>query len=379
MQKTKICHVTSVHPAFDIRIFHKECVSLQNAGYDTHLTVLGVEDTVKNGVKIVGVKKNYSNRVLRMTASVKSVINRALELDADIYHLHDPELLPYSYLLRRKNKIVVYDSHEDLPRQTMNKEYLSPILRPVVAWGLDQFEKFICSQINAVVTATPSIKERFNKFHDYTVNINNYPLLSEFPPNLGQNEARALKREKIRSACYIGTIARVRGAKEIVEAIGYTSGRLLLAGSMSEKDLLPNLEKILGWQKVDNKGLVERQEVAQILESAMVGLVTLHPAPNHIEALPIKMFEYLAAGLPIVASNFPLWQTLLAKYECARFVDPLNPKQIAEAIQWFFDHPKEAKEMGLRGRAAVETEFNWNSEEKKLIEMYEHLLEKKNQ
>ena len=132
---TKVCHMTSVHPPEDVRIFHKECVSLAEAGYEVYLVERG-ESCEKNGVHIIGLGDLPKNRLKRMTEGAKKVYEKALELDCDIYHFHDPELLPYGLKLKKKGKKVIFDSHENTLEQ------------------IPKFYSFICQRYKPFIAAT---------------------------------------------------------------------------------------------------------------------------------------------------------------------------------------------------------------------------------
>ncbi len=119
---------------------------------------------------------------------------------------------------------------------------------------------------------------------------------------------------------------------------------------------------------------MSRQEVANLLGKSSVGLVTYLPAPNHVDAQPNKLFEYMSVGLPVIASNFPLWREIVVDNNCGLCVDPTNPKEIADAINYFFNKNSESLKMGLNGKKAVENIYNWNPEEIKLISLYKELL-----
>jgi hypothetical protein len=105
-----------------------------------------------------------------------------------------------------------------------------------------------------------------------------------------------------------------------------------------------------------------------------VGLVILHPNINYVQSQPVKLFEYMAAGLPVIASDFPLWREIIDGAKCGLLVDPFDVKGIAEAITWLLEHPHEAELMGKRGQEAVYQKFNWNTEADKLIACYNELI-----
>jgi glycosyltransferase involved in cell wall biosynthesis len=125
---------------------------------------------------------------------------------------------------------------------------------------------------------------------------------------------------------------------------------------------------------VQAHGHLDRIGVQQVLRRAMAGLVTLHPVVNYLDALPVKMFEYMAAGLPVIASRFPLWQDIVEGNQCGVCVDPGNPAAIAAAIDHFCRHPHIARRMGENGRRAIHTRYNWGSEADKLAAFYDAVL-----
>jgi glycosyltransferase involved in cell wall biosynthesis len=364
----KICILTSVHSPFDdIRIFHKEARSLVKAGYDVTLITQHDRDEIVNEIRIVALPKP-SNRIQRMTKTVWQAYRAAHKTDADVYHFHDPELIPIGLWLKWHGKRVIYDVHEDVPRQNLSKTYIPAILRKPISSMLATLEAFSACRFDAVVTATPFINERFLKLGAYAVNVNNYPLLSELYPTEGRWEAK----EKV--VCYIGGITGIRGAFEMVEAIEKVGCGLLLAGNI-ESDIENRLKKMTGWRYVEALGFIDRSDVQNVTTRSMGGLVLLHPIVNYIDSLPIKMFEYMSAGIPVIASNFPLWKEIVEGPGCGICVDPLNPEEIAKAIQWIMEHPAEAEHMGQNCRRAVEEKFNWGIEEKKLLSVYRELLE----
>lgn len=363
---SKICILTSVHPPFDTRIFHKEAKSLVKAGYDVTFIAQHDKEEVVEGVKIVPLSRP-KNRLERMTKTVWSVYKKALEIDADIYHFHDPELIPVGLLLKFYGKRVIYDVHEDVPRQNLSKSYIPVVFRRPISLMIGVLEAFSARRFDGVVVATPFINRRFLELGTNAINVNNYPLVSEL------YAAKKQWKNKENVVCYVGGIGRIRGAFEMVEAIGKTKYRLLLAGNIGiviENDL----KQMSGWRQVDALGFVDRDGVKAAILRSMAGLVVLHPIINYIDALPVKMFEYMSAGIPVIASNFPLWREIIEGAECGICVDPLNPEKIAKAIQFIIDHPAEAEQMGKNGRVAVEERYNWGMEEKKLLYLYQELL-----
>jgi len=358
-----ICILTSVHPPFDTRIFHKEATSLAKAGYDVILIAQHDKEETVDGIRIIPLPKP-KNRLERMTRTVWMAYRKALKIDADIYHFHDPELIPIGLLLKRHGKRVIYDVHEDVPRQNLSKTYIPAAFRKPISAIIEIMEAFSARRFDGVITATPFINKRFSRLGANAINVNNYPLAFELNPAENQWE----RKEK--AVCYVGGIAKIRGAVEMVEAIGKTGYRLLLAGNI-DPAIESKLRRLSGWQQVEALGFVNRAGVKTVATRSMGGLVLFHPEPNHINAQPNKIFEYMSAGIPVIASNFPLWKEIVEGTKCGICVDPLNPKEIADAIRWVIEHTREAQAMGQNGRHAVVDKYNWERESKKLLMLYE--------
>jgi glycosyltransferase involved in cell wall biosynthesis len=202
--------------------------------------------------------------------------------------------------------------------------------------------------------------------------IRNFPIIDEFA---SMNPSPQQEREL--AFAYIGVIADIRGAKEMVAAVAEfpaeTQVRLKFAGNYSPPGLRGVLERMPGWKSVDSLGWLARQGIVDLLGRVRAGLVVLQPTPNYIESLPVKLFEYLAAGIPVVASDFPIWREIVEEAACGLLVDPTDAHAIADAMRWIIDHPDEAEEMGRRGAQLIASRYNWSMEFLKLDEFYETL------
>lgn len=366
----KVAHLTSVHPRHDIRVFRKQARTLAAAGYDMTLVVAdGKGDEDIDGVKIRDAGAPQTGRLKRMTVSTRQVYERGRALDADIYHLHDPELLPVALRLKREGKRVVFDSHEDFPADIMTKPYLNAFARVAISRGFAAYESFAVKKLDHIITATPAIRRKFERLGCVATDVNNFPLLEEL------SELITWDRERT-SACYIGAMTSIRGVPELIDAMALTREgvRLSIAGNFTEAQTADRCKASAGWPRVDDHGFVGRAEVRAVMENAFAGVVTFLPAPNHTDSQPNKMFEYMSAGIPVIGSNFPLWREIIEGNDCGICVDPAAPAEIAKAIDRLSADQDTAREMGARGRSAVMTRYNWDSEGKKLLDLYETLL-----
>jgi glycosyltransferase involved in cell wall biosynthesis len=366
----KVAHLTSVHPRHDTRIFLKMCSSLSGQGHEVALIVAdGLGDESKAGVKIIDVGRASGNRLKRILASSKKVLEQAIKLDAEIYHAHDPELLPACIKLKRMGKTVIFDAHEDFPKQLLAKPYLNWFSQRILSFAATVYERFACKQLDAIITATPSIRIKFVGINSNSVVINNYPILGEL-----DSKERVIG-ESSRTVVYVGGISRVRGIYPLIDSLSETNDvRLDLIGNFSEEEVGGAARNHANWDKVNHHGFLGREEVASYLSTSIAGMVTFLESPNHIESQPNKMFEYMSAGLPVISSKFPLWREIIEGNDCGICVDPEEPKEIAAAINHLASNTAEAERLGRNGKSAVERVYNWGIEEGKLLELYASLV-----
>jgi glycosyltransferase involved in cell wall biosynthesis len=309
-----------------------------------------------------------SHRARRITRTVAEVTRLAHSLDADVYQFHDPELIPSGLLLARLGKRVIYDAHESVPDDILLKTWIRPRLRAPVSGLAAAVERAAARRFAAVVAATPTIGARFAEYGARTIVVSNFPRIEELP---AAGRAGAAKE---RAVCYVGSISEIRGADVMVQAMEEVDGVLLLAGSFSSPELRARLAASPGWKRVIELGYIGLAELGRTLARSRAGLALLAPTPTYIVSQPTKVYEYMAAGVPAIVSDFPLWRGIVEENGCGLCVDPTNPLEVRRAIGWILDHPAEADAMGRNGRRAVERHYRWEPEADRLLALYEGLL-----
>lgn len=372
MSKIKACHLTSGHSKNDTRIFYKECQTLVAAGYDVSLVVQNDGDEIINGVKILGVAKP-KNRIERMLKITKQVYRRALECDADIYQLHDPELLPYGIKLAKKGKKVVFDSHEFYDIQIAEKHYLPSWTRGLVKHMFILFENYALKKIDAIILpCTFGGVNPFDGRAKRTMILGNFPLLTEFKHEKSNN----IKTTQ-GSICYVGGLTYSRGITHLIKACYKANAKLILAGKFSPDHYKSELESIKEYSCVEYKGYLNREEVIKTINEATIGACTVLNVGQYNlgDNFATKVYEYWGMGLPVINSDNPYAREICERYDCGICVDPENIDDITEAIEYLLRNPDIAKQMGENGRRAVHQVFNWDVEEQKLLNLYEQLIE----
>ncbi len=370
MSELSIVHISSVHHKFDTRIFHKECKTLSNNGFRVYLIAQAGQNYSpdNSNINLLEVPR-ASSKYHRFRKVIPSIYKKVTQFDPDttIIHFHDPELIPLALLLKAKGYTLTYDIHEDSAASIGSRDWIPKLLRKLISISVELLEKAASRFFDHLIPVTPHIQNKFKK--SKTTLIQNYPLLKEVNRT---NTTNYSKRPN--NILYVGDITLIRGIKEMVQAMElvpeHLNASLNICGSFSPPELEEKLKQEAGWEKSNFLGWVNRDELADIFSNSRAGLVLFHPLKNHLNAQPNKMFEYMGAGLPLIASHFPLWKKLIEKEQCGILVDPLKPTQISDAITYILENEEEAEKMGKRGKFAVQNKYNWENEGKKLINLY---------
>jgi glycosyltransferase involved in cell wall biosynthesis len=368
---SKVVHLALAHDSRDVRVFEKEAVALASAGYDVSVVAPGAEDGVERGVRLVSLPPAARARGARAAAGrLRTIFDAAASLNPDLVHLHEPELVPVGLALRRCGIKIVYDAHEDAPLEALGinrhrpaKGYaLAALWRCHLALAVRTFDGF--------VAATPDIARGLPAGR--TATVRNFPSLERVRPG---DLPMASRPPRI---AYVGTIAVARGLLEVLDAMAALPpddpAELLLVGAFKPEKLGAEARRHPGWTRVRHLGWRSWDEVLALLDECRVGLVTLHPTPETVTSLPVKLFEYMAKGLPVVASDIPMWREIVEGAGAGLAVDPRDPAAIGRALARLLSSPDEAARMGQAGRAAAVARYSWDGEAAKLIGLYERVL-----
>lgn len=379
MKAIKVCHLASRHKMNDMRIFEKECKTLAKAGFDVTLIGYGEEPKTEtiDGVHCISLYCPIKNNIELLRKRNKLSLATALEVDADIYHLHEPELLPVGMKLKRKGKIVIFDSHEYYGWQLHDNIHKIKIIKTpaflmkVIGNLYMRYEKSVCMKLDAVVqVCTMNGVDYFENRCRKTLFIRNLPSLSDYtrktPVDFGE----------VPSVAMIGGITKERGITQLVEATQRVGGRLLLAGAFMPKSYENELQSMPAYACVDYKGFLGKNGMVSVLEQANIGASTILNIGqyNKIDTFPTKVYDYMSMELPVVISNTAFAKKMNDKYHFGICVNPEDVDEISKTIIWLKEHPEQAVEMGKNGRKAIEDEFNWEKEGEKLVAFYKQLL-----
>ncbi len=373
----KACILTSVHPCFDVRIFQKQAISLAGAGYQvTLVAVADFEEKVVDQVRILGLRQSRS-RGLRPLNWYR-VLRIAVREQADVYHFHDPELLFVGSMIRALTKRpVIYDVHENYPQDILTKEWIPHGLRKAMSQIFRVFEDNMAKRMDAVVVVNEHLAGRF-RGKSRVVTVSNYSRIDRFAR--GQPHTEEKSRRLRPYFVYAGRISDDRGIYECLEALRtleddadlVCAGRI---GHVSNDEFRSLLDGAQSGTRFQYLGLLPYEDMPPLLSGAQAGLLCFQATPNNVLGTPNKLFEYMSAGIPVIASDFPFVRQVVSEADCGLLVQPDDVEQIALAMSHLLRNQQDAARMGRNGFRAASERYNWQMEEKKLLSLYGSLLE----
>lgn len=364
--------LTSAHPPLDPRIYFKQARALRRAGHVVHLVARAGGEIEDVHYETVPVPRFRLARV----RTIVQVLRRARQLRCDVYHIHDPELLPGSVILKWLTRArLVYDVHENVRAQIRTKPWIPSWLRDPIALIYGFVERICLTWVDHIVLAEDSYTQEYRGTKVSIVR--NFPILSADPEGV----ARQYTRRPL--LVYCGAVARARGAIKMIEAVALLRERfpevqLRIIGQSFPAALEGEMQRLVKSEGLEDHvhilGRLPMDAALREVRVCDIGLALLHPDPNYLESIPTKMFEYMWLRLPVVVSNFPMWCSIVDNAHCGLAVDPLSAPDIANAIAALCQ-PGVLESAGENGRAAVRGQYTWASEEGKLAAIYERFAE----
>jgi glycosyltransferase involved in cell wall biosynthesis len=370
MLKKKICHFSTAHNANSSRLFDMQCKRLSKAGYD--VTLIALEETKKTieGVKIISFPKT-KYRFYRVTLLVFYMLYKTLRQKSNLYHFHDPELFIVGYILKLLGKKVIYDVHEDLPKQIFNKTYIPKKLVRIISKISEILENFFCKRFDGILTVVPSLKKRFLKINKNTILFRNFPDI-----HLIDNAKKFYKNHNTFSIIYPGSLSKDRGIEDAINIVELYKGKvkLILAGSWSSQAFEKYCKELNGWKYVRYIGRTSPKKIYSYIKSADLGIHLIHDFPTSRIGYPMKGFEFMACELPFLMSDIGHNRKLFN--EVCEFVKPGNVKDIKNKIDYLMNNRKKRIKLGRKGRKKLIKSYNLDIEFEKLIKLYSLVLNK---
>jgi glycosyltransferase involved in cell wall biosynthesis len=343
------------------------CVSLAKTGIETHLVAINAKEGIVDGVQVHSIKSHSKGRLCRILINTRKVLAKAISLNSDIYHIHDPELIPFADRLLKRGKIVIYDSHEDVPSDILDKAWLGPLfIRKITSFLFNIYEKRKVNNLQGVISVSKPITNNF--LNKNKITIHNYPDLSKF---FGKKEDELYTNLKL---VYCGGLNRIRGVKEMIESLSHIPENitLYLAGNWESELFHNECKNCSGWSKVRYLGYLNQKDNYLLMNNSHIGIINYLPVSNHLNCLPNKIYEYFASGLVVLMSNIEFWQREF--HDKAFYHDPKDSLSLASQIKFVYKNKNKIYKWGKIGNEYIRAQKSWESESEKLIQFYKSLL-----
>jgi glycosyltransferase involved in cell wall biosynthesis len=368
MKKINICHFTVAHRPKDNRIYENECISLVNAGYDVTIVAPGQINEISNNIKIISFKSNF-NPLFRIFYGAPMAYKIALNLNADIYHIHDIELFKYGIKLKKLGKKIIFDSHEDWEAYANDIKWIPIFIKKFITEKIKKNYKKYLNEFDGIITVSPHIQVKLEKYCKKVHLISNFPKITT--TNLLEfSYLDYLTREN--SLFYSGTVSNQEVILNAIQNINFI--KYNIAGNFSKK-IQSTLKKFSAWKKIIYFGFLSKTELEKIALKSTIAITLLHyhsnVSNNYGTLGNTKFFEYMKFGLPIICTDFILWKNnVIDKYNCGICVNPYDKVAVEKAIKYLLENKQEAYTMGQNGQKAFYNEFNWSTQEIVLLELY---------
>lgn len=363
----RLIHVTSVHVWQDTRIFHRMCRGLSRLGHQVVLFAPEAPGCVVDGIETRTLPCPRSRLIRALVVAPQAIIGASRE-NGDVIHLHDPELIPWGQFLRLAGKTVVFDMHEYLPGAITTKPWIPRSLRGILSRIWAVLERILLAGMPTVL-AEKSYEKHYSWIRSRET-ILNLPD-SEYLLN------RDLSSSELKRVVYVGRVTEERGSLVTLRALGLLQRRGYEVGytcvgkaSMQHQTELDELVNTLGLTNVVFTGYLPPSEAIEKISAGSIGLAVLQRTRNYEESYPTKMFEYMALGMPVIVSDFPLYREVVMTSGCGLCVDPKSAEDLSDAIERLLSDSELARDMGERGKAAIRKRYDWSSQLVKLDRFY---------
>jgi glycosyltransferase involved in cell wall biosynthesis len=374
----KVCHLTSVHRILDQRIFSKELKSLQQHNYDVTLIAPSEKDVqIVDNIKVVGFRKP-ENRLSRVL-SWWTILNKAIKVDAEIYHFHDPDLIFVGLFIKWfGDKHVIYDVHEPYPETMLSRTWVPKTLKKPAFHLTKLVENFIAQNIKNIVVCDDYVEQRFKKIGCNVSLVRNFIRKSDF-----SKITKSTNKDFLKTVTHIGTLTPPRGSRLIPDIVYHVSKvfpdvKFEIVDFFRENEDELEMKKMLREKEVENNVIfmpvVESERIQDYISRGIIGLSIYEEAEQYMTSIPTKLFEYIASGVALVATDLPPYREFAEEGTFGVLVKGSDPYAYAKAIIDLLRNPDYAIELGKKGMNLVLSKYCWENEEKKLLDLYSTLL-----
>jgi glycosyltransferase involved in cell wall biosynthesis len=369
-----VCHCTTAHTQLKSRTYHRQLLPLAEAGVAVRYVAPMDRRELADGISVVPIPNRKNT--LRRLFGWPNLLRELLRQNASVYHIQDPQLLPIAFVLKLLfRKRIVYDAYEDFPSIAAAKESVPKALRPVAAAAVAFAENLASRFFDAIVTADPITLRRFSRRgKSRKIVFYNFPNLDFFPaPPTPRAQAHSF------DLLYRGGLSERAGTFVLLDALRILASRpspprLLLLGyfdNLQAEETLRRRVSALGLDSlVEIRGRIGHERMGEALSQARIGISSLLPVRKFQINIPVKIFEYWASGLPVVATDLVPMRPCFGDGEAGLLVQPEGAAELARSIAWLLDRPAEAARMGQRGRQLVVQRFNNAAEVHKLRKLF---------
>jgi glycosyltransferase involved in cell wall biosynthesis len=368
---TKICHVISGYYRTDARVFQRQCKSLHQAGFEVCLlTNDGEPSETIDDIKIIRCSSYWKSRFKVLLFTKRQFLKNAIDINADIYQMHSPELLSLGIALQKTGKKVVYDAHEDLPRHILEKDWIPKIFRRPLYLIIEKYMNSVLAKYDAIVSPHSHVVEYLKKINNEVLLVANFPIINKIDE---VSKDDYMQRKKI--MCYSGTVYNYSNQEAVLNAMKEIPVISYEIAGFIDPNHLKTLETYDVFNRVTFLGRLPWDEMQVFYKKTIMGLVIYDYKLNLGYKLGSygtnKIFEYMEAGLPIICTDYILWKEIVDNYHCGICVEPGNIKQIQEAINFLLNNPDKAFTMGQNGRNAVLQKYNWSTQQDVYVNLFE--------